>query len=777
LWILFLLILGMAFALAGYGIYLDRIIRTKFEGQRWALPARVYARPLELYVGRQITLETLIEELKRLKYHDTDTLYHHGTYKQNGDFFHITTLGFQFWDGLEPPSRLQLRIQDHQITELKDVLTGQDKPLVRLEPALIASIYPTHNEDRIVLTREQLPELLVKTLLAVEDRTFYQHHGVDPKGIIRAAYKNVLAGRTVEGASTLTQQLVKNFYLSQQRTLKRKLNEAYMAILLDYRYSKDEILTAYANEIYMGQDGNRAIHGFGLASQFYFDRSLQELTIPETALLIAILKGPSEYNPRRHAEKVRQRRNLVIDIMAAHQIIPGEEAQQARESPLGLKAGGAPIGEYPAFIELMRRQLQRDYREEDLRSAGLQIFTTLDPFIQFQAEQSIDQQINFLEEQRHWPHNTLETAAVVVSATQGEVLALVGSRHPTFHGFNRAVDAVRSIGSLIKPVIYLTALNQPERFSLVSSLSDRAVNLRIGQQLWQPHNYDRRMHGDVPLYQALVKSYNLATVHLGLDLGIDQVADMLHRLGVIRRINVVPALLLGSVSLTPIEVAQVYQTIAAGGFRAPLRTIREVLDASGQPLVRYPLAIESVVSPEATFLLQWALRKVVEDGTARWLMSHLPDDLQVAGKTGTTNELRDSWFAGFSADKVTVVWIGRDDNKPTKLTGASGALRIWGELMSRIDNQSLTFLPPETIVMEPVCNAKDPIPFHRDHLGIGVSCSAKASQSRNDQEPTSEQAASSSTTESAPAARDAPPRTPHRQAPPNEFLRDFYGTP
>ncbi len=767
--IVLLVTVVVGLALAFYGVHLDQIIREKFEGQRWALPARVYSRPLELYVDRLLTPAILEAELERLKYRLTDQPSRPGHYRRSGDQFILHTQGFQFWDGAEPERELRLRFADGVLSAITDIPSNRELALVRLEPALIANIYPTHNEDRILLTRQQLPEQMIKTLLAVEDRDFFRHFGLDLRGIVRAAYRNLRAGRTVEGASTLTQQLVKNFYLSHQRTLERKFNEAYMAILLERHYSKNEILTAYANEVYMGQDGQRAIHGFALASRFYFDTPLDELSDAQIALLVAILKGPSEYNPRRHPDRVQARRNLVLDIMAHHRIISPEAAALAKAEPLGIRDGGArPIGEYPAFIDLVRRQLQRDYREADLRSEGLHIFTTLDPLVQQRAEESIRERLPEFERQRRLSADTLEAAAVVTSVSHGEVLALVGGRNTGFHGFNRAVNAVRSIGSLIKPVIYLVALNQPERYSVVSLVADEQVNLRIGNQVWRPQNYNRREHGQVPLYEALAKSYNLAAVNLGLELGVEQVADHLRKLGAMRTIETVPALLLGSVSLTPLEVAQIYQTLAAGGFRAPLRTIREIVDADGQPLSRYPLAIEQVVNSEAVSLTQWTMQKAVSEGTGAWLNQRLPKELVVAGKTGTTNELRDSWFAGFSADHVAVVWVGRDDNQSSRLTGASGALRIWGDLMATIDNQPLPDALANGLTFAPVCGRSASVPFHAQHVGVGVRCAREREASPAQDEMIDEMPAEH---QDAPPAEPQP--SPRRPTSDNLFLHGF----
>jgi penicillin-binding protein 1B len=775
-----LLALGGGLAAGLYGIHLDKVVRAKFEGKRWALPARVYARPLEIYAGRSLTVAELRGELDRLGYRENPRLDRAGSFSIGGGTVEIRTRAFRFWDGQEPERYLSIDLADGVVQGVSDGHNATPLALVRLDPALIASIYPTHNEDRVLLRREQLPPRLVKTLLAVEDRKFYQHQGVDPKGIVRAAYENMQAGRAVQGASTLTQQLVKNFYLTQERTLERKLTEAYMALLLDWRYDKDEILTAYANEVYLGQDGDRGIHGFGLASRFYFDRDVDELDIPQTAMLVALLKGPSEFNPRRKPERVIERRNLVIDLMAHHRIISPADAERSKARPLGIVDGGArPSGEYPAFIQLVRRQLRRDYREQDLRSEGLRIFTTLDPLTQASVEDAVAERLPKLDGARRLPAGTLETAAVVTSVAQGEVLAVVGGRKAGYAGFNRALDAVRPIGSLIKPVIYLKALSEPDRYSLVTPVRDVPVNLRVAGVLWSPKNYDHSVHGSVPLYRALVKSYNLATVNLGLDLGVREVADFLKDLGAVREIDTVPAMLLGSVSLPPIEVAQAYQTIAAGGFRAPLRAIRDVLDASGRPLNRYPLDVKSVVSAEAAYLTQWAMRRVVTEGTATWLGKRLPAGSAVAGKTGTTNDMRDSWFAGFTGDKVIVAWVGRDDNKPMGLSGSTGALRVWGDILAGIDSQPLQDLPPAGIVSSGACGRS--VPYVQGHAGSACGGGSRAGAVAQGSPPKSAAPAAPVIAQGASDAGAAAPKpSPPSAAPrpkrePSPFLSDFYG--
>ncbi len=706
-WFTRLLALSLLFLLGGglYLLYLDYQVKLKFEGKRWAVPARVYGRSLELYPGAAISPEQLVAELNTLGYRKVGSPKQVATWSRNRNRFLVRTRPFLFWDGQEPGAYLDLRFRADQLDSIKDV-AGRELALVRLEAPEVGSIYPAHNEDRVLIQREDLPDLLVQALIAVEDRAFYSHSGVDPKAILRAVWANIRAGRMVQGGSTLTQQLVKNFYLTHERTLWRKLNEAAMALMLDAHYGKDEILEAYANEIYLGQDGSRAIHGFGLASHFYFNRPLQELDPPRLALLVGLARGPSYYDPRRHPERARQRRDLVLEVLRQQGVITDAEKRQAVEVDLGITTQrGEGGGRYPAFLDLVRRQLHRDYREEDLTSEGLRIFTTLDPWIQKQAELALNSRLKRLEERNKLPLDQLQGAAVVAGSEGGEILAVVGGREVRFAGFNRALDAVRPIGSLIKPVVYLAALMNPDRYTLITRLQDEPISIRgRNGKVWTPRNYDRRAHGEVPLHQALAKSYNLATVQLGMELGLDQILELLENLGVTRPVTPLPSMLLGAVALSPLEVAQIYQTFAAGGFYSPLRAIREVQAEDGEPLQRYPLTVHQAVPPGPVYLLGRNLQEVVRSGTGRGLSAFVSKELNLAGKTGTTDSLRDSWFAGFSGDKVAVVWVGRDDNSPAGLTGARGALRVWGDMMQRLKPAPLGLLRPdpvETVWIDP----------------------------------------------------------------------------
>ncbi|MEX2165157.1 MAG: penicillin-binding protein 1B [Sulfuricaulis sp.] len=691
--------LSLALLLAGFFLYLDIAVRAQFEGKRWALPARVYARPLELYSGMKLRPEQLLLELSMLGYRSAGSQLEPGSYRQSDASFTIMTRPFIFWDGAQGALELHAEFEADRLRNLQNLTNpGNTAIPVRLDPQYIGGIYPAHNEDRVLVRLTEVPPLLIQGLIAIEDRKFYSHHGIDPRGIARAVL-SILRGGGVQGGSTVTQQLVKNFFLTPERTLRRKVTEILMAQLLELHYSKEEILEAYLNEIYLGQDGNRAIHGFGLASLFYFNRPVSRLGLNEIALLVGIIKGPSYYDPRRHPARALSRRNLVLQEMTQQQVITQQQLISARSAPLDV-VDHAPVGTsiYPAFVELVHRQLRSDYRETDLRSEGLLIFTTLDPLAQFTAERALTSRLGQLEKSRKIVPNALDGAIVVTHSQNGEVQALVGGRDTRYEGFNRALDAQRPIGSLLKPVIYLSALEQPYAYTLATLLDDSPLVWRErGTPDWEPRNYDKTFHGKVPLYSALANSYNVSAARLGLSLGVRKVMDNVQRLGIDRNLNAFASSLLGADGLSPFEVAQLYQPLASGGFRLPLRSIREVLTADGQPLQRFSLSVQQVIDPGPAFLTTAALQYVVREGTADGLSRYLPPDLQIAGKTGTTNDLRDSWFAGYTGDRLAVVWIGRDDNQPINMTGASGAMTVWGDMMAKLDPEPLQPPQPDNI--------------------------------------------------------------------------------
>jgi penicillin-binding protein 1B len=682
-------------AAVGYYIYLDRDVTHQFEGRRWTVPAQIYAAPLELYAGLPLLQADLEHELQRLQYRRVDRLEHPGTFREQSNRIDVALRPSVFADESRPASILTISVGADGIESLHDS-AGKDVAILRLEPELIGSIFPTHGEDRIIVTPQQVPALLPAALAAVEDRNFYSHHGVDPVGIARAMWANLRAGQIEQGGSTLTQQLVKNYFLDSRRTAVRKLREAAMAIALDSHFSKADLMNAYINEIFLGQDGDRAIHGFGLASQFYFGKSLSELDLSEIALLVSIVRGPSYYDPRRHPDRARIRRDLVLRLMAERNVIKEADAQAAMRKPLGVsaKAGGTY---YPAYLDFVRRTLRRDYRIEDLTREGLRIYTSLEPRAQDQAEHALERELDRLDHTRKYPDAKLEGAVVITSSQSGDVIAIVGSRNVGYDGFNRALDARRPIGSLVKPFIYLTAL-ETGRYNAATVVQDVPVSIKlVNGKFWQPENFTRQSYGPVPLVRALAESLNLATVGIGMDVGLPKIAQTLQRFGLPRAPAEVPSMLLGSVEAAPIEVAQMYTGLANGGFRTPLRAVRAVISEDGKTIRAFPLEVTPVATPENIYQIDRMMEQVMVRGTGKPAKAVLPANLVVAGKSGTSSDLRDNWFAGFSGSHMTVVWVGYDDNLPTGFTGSSGALPVWARVMAGIGTTSWSAPLPESL--------------------------------------------------------------------------------
>jgi len=676
--IVFVLLAVSLVIFSAYLFYLDQRITQRFEGRIWQLPAHVYARPLELYLGKTISVEQVLYELNYLNYQKVKKLPQHtAQYRYWKNTFEIKTRDFIFWDGEEKSHIIRVVIENDVVTQLIDIYSGNSVDLVRFDAGYLTGIFPAHAQDRVLLKFDDVPDMFVKMLLLIEDRRFFTHWGVDPLSIGRALLVNIYSGQRMQGGSTLTQQLVKNLFLTKDKTLIRKINEAFMSLLLELHYDKQLILETYFNEIYLGQDGRRSIHGFGLASEFYFGKSLKKLSIDEMAILIAMVKGASYYNPKRNPENVLKRRNVVLSAMQQTGLITARQFEKLSHKAI-VTVKHARSGLYPAFIGLVKSQLQQDYQPEDLSSDGLRVFTTLDPYIQFKTEQAVIKTLPSLAKDKE-----LQAAAVVVSPSNGDLLAVVGDRKPSYKGFNRALNASRQIGSLIKPVIYLTALQHSSRYTLASMLDDSAFTYKTSNgEEWQPKNYDKKYHGEVTLYQALLKSYNIPAVRTGLDIGLGNVIKTLDALGYQQPVSPYPSLTLGAMTMSPLDVAGIYQTFANNGFHSPLRSVHAVLDKDRQPLERYSLDVNNQVQAEAMVLVNSALIDVAKYGTAKRLAQQLP--LQVAGKTGTSDDLRDSWFAGFSGDTVAVVWVGYDDNRPTTLTGSSGAMKIWKNLMTDV---------------------------------------------------------------------------------------------
>ncbi|NVK21862.1 MAG: penicillin-binding protein 1B [Kangiellaceae bacterium] len=676
--------------LFGFVIYCDSLIQKQFKENRWQLPAKVYAQPLEIISGKRITPTRIKQELDLLGYRKVIKATRPGDYEQYGEYYYIFVREFQFWDGVQRQQEIAFSIKDGKVEGLKDHVNGQLLQMARLDPVLAGQIYPNKLEDRILVKLEDIPDHLKKALLLTEDNDFYDHKGVSAKAIARAFWHNLTSKGGMQGGSTITQQLVKNYFLTNERSLWRKFREAVMAVILEMRYEKDEILQAYFNEVFFGQDRSRAIHGVGLASSFFFDKNVQELTPAQSALLVAILKGPSLYDPRRNPENALKRRNLVLRLLNDAGVLNEQEYQEQRDTTLSVVSKPKlRLSKVPAFMDLVKRQLKQSYSDEELNSVGLNIFTTLDPVIQRYAEQAVERAVTKVEKNRGIETNSLQAASIITDSQSGKILAVIGDRKAGFSGFNRALDANRQIGSVIKPFVVLAALEKSNKYTLATKIDDQPLSLKQRDgSTWQPRNYDKKYHGNVPLFEVLTKSYNIAMARLGQQIGIENVAEFIEQAGVDKDVPALDALPLGVLEMSPLELTELYQSLASNGYRIKPSSIIAVTNNQGELLERYPVESKRIASELNTYLVQANMQMVVERGTGKFLHQRNPFT-SFAGKTGTTNDLKDSWFAGFSGEHLAIVWVGRDDNQDANISGSTAALPVFSEIFDGINTESL----------------------------------------------------------------------------------------
>ena len=683
---------------------LDSKVVNKLDGVLWTVPAKVYARPLELAEGGKINVDGLKKELEILSYELTkgipDTP---GEFSQSQQSVNIFIRGF----GSQEPGLYRLKIENDKIDSIKRK-DGISIDLIQLEPLSIGGMFPSHLQDRILLNFSQVPKDLEEMILVVEDRNFYSHKGISLRSIMRAFIKNTRALGIEEGGSTITQQLAKSLFFSPEQTIRRKIKEAIAALLIEIHYSKQEILLAYINDVFIAQSGRRAIHGFGLASQFFFGTDLKNLSLDQKALLVGMLKGPSLYSPINNPDRAKTRRDLVLSLIKNDSLITEEEYLDLKGRSLKvIPPSFKSLSKYPAFNDIVTLDLRKNFDDSDLRTKGLKIITNLDPVVQDYLEESIKDTKLKLKRRYGSQLNGLEGAGIVIDSFSGEVVAAIGSTKPNNYGFNRAINAVRPIGSLVKPFIYLSALQHYSKYNLSTLLDDSKLSVSLpGGKLWEPNNFDKKFHGNIPLHVALSESYNVATTRLGIDLGYSVVQETFTKLGIKKKIPKYPSIFVGSFEMTPLEAIQAYQTIASEGFYSPLNSIRTV-ESSGDVLsLSYPYKVEQRFRPEPIYLLKFVLKQTFISGTARGFSSRVIEKWKTGGKTGTSDDQRDSWFVGYAGNYLMVVWLGFDDNRKSPLTGRTGALQVWKNFMSRLDPIAYEVRKPSRIRYEWV-DAKD----------------------------------------------------------------------
>ncbi|MHB8483891.1 MAG: transglycosylase domain-containing protein [Nitrospiria bacterium] len=679
-----------------YIFYLKIIITDRIEGKKWNLPSKVYSAPFGLYPGQTIAGSHLFARLERLGYHLTSgQVKVKGEYSVQGGQMAIYLHDFPYPDEPFKGYLLQIDLGQGKILRFSRAATLEEVYFQELEPELIAGFFENTWEERTLRRLDEIPPYLIQAVIAIEDERFYRHHGIDVKSVLRAFVADVRSKEIVQGGSTLTQQLVKNFFLNQKRTLTRKINEALMALILEAQYSKKQILETYLNEIYWGQKGSVGIFGIGKAAQFYFDKDVKDLTLGESALLAGIIRAPNHLDPHKNFKKAVERKKVVLKKMLDLHLISMEEYRKALNERLKIRESPQGGHSAPFFADLVHQQLSSNYSSSNLNTGGLKINTTLDVEIQKMADEKLKKNLSLLE--KTYPYlkhsesaKELEGCLIAVSPHTGHVVALVGGRDYQINQFNRATQAHRQPGSIFKPFVYLTAFEEtvkkgpsPDMITPATLLDDSPITLTLDGKSWSPQNYDQTFHGPVTVRKALEESMNVPTVKLALTIGLDSIIRTARNLGIESPLKPTPSLALGSYEVTPFEMITAYTVLANQGMKTELQTIKMVTDSTDRVLEGKNLEMKGVVSPQSAFLLTYLLKGVVENGTAKKIRES-GFQRSAAGKTGTTNDYNDAWFVGYTPDLLTLVWVGFDQGEKLNLTGASAALPVWTDFMKDV---------------------------------------------------------------------------------------------
>jgi penicillin-binding protein 1B len=685
----------------------EKTVTEKFEGRKWRLPSKIYSDSYLLYIGISLRPEDLREKLRRLGYHEVMA-----APKNKGQFHYVPARGLleiYLQDFVYPTEAftgypVRISFEGPAISRIESAVDGQEIFSLELEPELVTGLYDQIWQERRVVALKEVPPLLIKAILSVEDERFYSHHGVDPVSIIRASWINLRNAGVVQGGSTLTQQLMKNFFLTDERTLSRKVKEAVMAFIAERKYSKAEILENYLNEIYMGQKGSQGIFGVSEAAKFYFSKSLPELTVAEIATLAGLIRAPNRLSPYRSVEAATKRRNVVLAKLLDDKIITVKQYQVAMKEPLVRRELVKVSNDAPYYADFLRRELAENYSNAVLTAEGLRIFSGLDLHLQKIAERSLAEGLKKLEDtypslRRKNEDDRLEGAIIVMRPQTGEIKAMVGGRSYQLSQFNRAFQAKRQPGSVFKPFVYLAAL-MSGNFTPVTMLEDSPFTWSYENQEWKPGNYNDDYFGTVTLRRALEKSLNSATARVAQDVGVRRIRELAQRLGIESTLPALPSLALGAVEVTPLEVAVAFSTLANNGVRTRPLSVKQVMDPGGRVLEKRDVRVEKVLSPQVAFMMNHLLKGVFERGTAD-SARRMGFTRPAAGKTGTTNDYKDAWFVGYTPDLLAVVWVGFDNQSKLGLSGSQAALPIWTDFMRQATSgmPASDFVPPPGIKM------------------------------------------------------------------------------
>lgn len=696
-------------ALAYYSHHLDREIESKFDQPRkWDLPSRVYSDAEYLYPGLNINERKIVAKLDRLGYRNTvDKITGPGDYIIRPDVLDIWLHDFSYPEDDFKGFAVRIFLDNGVIKSIARFDKNEPQELLRLEPEEIASIFNDKMEDRTIIKLADVPRTLVDAIILIEDERFMQHGGIDPLGIVRAMLVNLRSMKVVQGGSTLTQQLVKNFFLYPKRSFIRKINEMLIAWRIEQKHTKAEILEAYLNEIYLGQRGSASVSGVEEASRLYFAKDVSQITIGECALLAGMIRSPSLYNPITHPDKAIERRDFVLSRMLEAGAITKEQYAEAKSEKIVTPNVKARVATAPYFIDFVKRQLRDLYPPEVLQTEGMRIFTTVDMFMQLAAEEAVASEIAQVEKDnaKILPKDhqgNLQACLVAVQPSTGYLRALVGGREYAVTQFDRCTQAQRQPGSTFKPFVYLTALDSrrsAKPFTPASLIDDRSFEIEAGGKMWRPANYDKKERGPVTVRTALEQSLNIATSRLALAVGLENVVATARDAGISSTLQPVPSIALGAFEVTPMEMAGAYTIFPNGGILAEPLSIMKVVTKEGEIVQSKAMRMKREFDAAPVFLTTNLMKGVIERGTGASVRTRgfTPP---AAGKTGTTSSYRDAWFVGFTPGLLALVWVGYDDNAEIKMSGARAALPVWARFMKTVDlNGNGDFSSPSGIIL------------------------------------------------------------------------------
>ncbi|RJP18835.1 MAG: PBP1A family penicillin-binding protein [Candidatus Abyssobacteria bacterium SURF_5] len=690
-----------------YCLFLSLKIEKRFSGRRWSIPSKVFSDSTIVYPGQRINSDLFLEKLEHLGYRKVfHSPQRKGEMRISDDAIEIFLHDFDL-----PPHRksgfaVRIGLHENEFGSIVNLKTQDFLPILELEPEEIATLFGLERERRQLISIEQAPRHLIGAVVSAEDKRFYDHNGIDPRGMARAFFANLDRGAVVQGGSTITQQLAKCYFLYHERTIVRKLKEILISLVVELKYTKDEILEMYLNEIYLGQKGAVSINGVGEASFFYFGKPVDELSVSEAASIGGLIKAPNRYSPYVDKEKCREQRDRVLHAMFDNGWIFKEELEKGLSDSIATAGATDFKKQAPYFIDYLKEQLASLYSPHDLASLGLSIYTTLDTQVQLAAERALERGLTRLEHSnpainRQDPKEKIQGAVVVIQPKTGYIIAMAGGRDYGVSQFNRATQARRQPGSAFKPFVYLSYL---DRVTPASRISNKPVAYQVNGEPWEPRNFRPIPDEYLSVRDALSRSVNIATVNLAMDSGLGPIIEMAAAFQFSTRFKAVPSLSLGAFEVVPLELARAYCAFAADGLLPYPLSLKEVVDERGTTLERRHMMIDNAISPAKSYVMTSLLRSVVTDGTASSL-KEMGISFPVAGKTGTTNDFRDAWFIGYTPTILALIWVGFDNEASTHAPGSTAAMPIWAELVKAIPQYTSGewFEAPPGVVKRVIC--------------------------------------------------------------------------